>query len=68
MDNRGSFITLAGATSPDYRFSLHIEAHLFRGVKFFGGVEGDSYPADFIPELIKYYREGKLPSMYPAWW
>lgn len=41
--------------------SLDLVQHLFRGVKLWGCVEGDSYPADFIPELIKYYRQGKLP-------
>ncbi|KAF2158816.1 hypothetical protein M409DRAFT_61323 [Zasmidium cellare ATCC 36951] len=61
VDTRGAFVQVGGPADPHYRFSLDVVQHLFRGIKLWGCVEGDSFPGDFIPELIKYYREGKLP-------
>lgn len=52
---------VGGPADPHYRLSLDVVQHLFRGIKLWGCVEGDSYPGEFIPELIKYYRQGKLP-------
>lgn len=68
---RGTYVQVGGPQNPDYRFSLDLAQHLFRGVKLWGCVEGDSFPAKFIPELIQHYRAGKLPvdrmvKYYPA--
>ncbi|KAK4609346.1 Aryl-alcohol dehydrogenase [Fulvia fulva] len=60
-DTRGAYVQVGGPTKPDYRFALDLVQHLFRGVKLWGCVEGDSFPGEFIPQLIQYYREGKLP-------
>jgi Zn-dependent alcohol dehydrogenase len=58
---KGSFVQIGGPPDPSYRFSMDLVQHLFRGVKLFGCVEGDSVPEKFIPEMIGYFREGKLP-------
>lgn len=63
LDTKGSFVQVGGPADPKYRLSMDLVQHLFRGVKLFGCVEGDSFPEEFIPELIKYYREGRLPGM-----
>lgn len=63
LDTKGSFVQVGGPVDPKYRLTMDVVQHLFRGVKLFGCVEGDSVPGDFIPELIKYYREGRLPGM-----
>ena len=34
---------------------------LASGLTVKGIIEGDSQPDKFIPELIQYYKEGKLP-------
>ena len=34
---------------------------MLNGTRIMGCCEGDSRPEKFIPELIAYYREGKLP-------
>ncbi|KXS95737.1 hypothetical protein AC578_5296 [Pseudocercospora eumusae] len=71
VDTRGAYVQVGGPVSPDYRFSLDLVQHLFRGIRLWGCVEGDSFPGEFIPEMIKYYRAGKLPldkmvKYYPA--
>lgn len=62
-DTKGAYVQVGGPTDPQYRFSLDLVQHLFRGVRLWGCVEGDSFPEEFIPKLIQYYREGKLPGM-----
>lgn len=71
VDTKGSFVQIGGPPDPNYRFSMDLVSHLFRGVKLFGCVEGDSFPEEFIPQMIKHYREGNLPvdkmvKYYPA--
>ncbi|CZT14415.1 related to zinc-containing long-chain alcohol dehydrogenase [Ramularia collo-cygni] len=53
LDTKGSFVQVGGPVDPKYRFSMDLVQHLFRGVKLFGCVEGDSIPGEFIPEMIK---------------
>ena len=71
VDTKGSFVQVGGPVDPNYRMSTDLVNMLFRGIKLFGCVEGDSNPGEFIPELIKHYRAGKLPvdkmvKYYPA--
>lgn len=71
VDTKGSFVQVGGPADPSYRMSTDLVDMLFRGIKLFGCVEGDSVPEDFIPQLIKHYRAGKLPvdkmvKYYPA--
>ena len=46
---------------PDYSFKYDISKHMGKGTRIIGCIEGDAQPADFIPQLIEYYRQGKLP-------
>ena len=34
---------------------------LMQGKTVRGCIEGDALPADFVPRLIQYYRQGELP-------
>lgn len=71
VDIKGTFVQVAGPIDPKYRMPVDPVSVIFRGIKMLGCVEGDSVPGEFIPQLIKHYREGKLPvdkmvKFYPA--
>ncbi|KAK5111918.1 hypothetical protein LTR62_004650 [Meristemomyces frigidus] len=51
----GADMNPANGWAPDYRPVMS------RSLKLIGCVEGDSEPAKFVPELVKYYREGRFP-------
>ncbi|KAM3421152.1 hypothetical protein BST61_g1564 [Cercospora zeina] len=61
VDTKGTFIQIAGPIDPDYRMPVDPVSIIFRGIKIVGCTEGESVPGEFIPQLIKHYREGKLP-------
>ncbi|MDD3444581.1 MAG: NAD(P)-dependent alcohol dehydrogenase [Zavarzinia sp.] len=52
---------LVGMPPPDAAFPANIMDMLVRGVGVKAFVEGDSDPEIFIPQLVKYHLEGKLP-------
>ncbi|PPJ52355.1 hypothetical protein CBER1_09837 [Cercospora berteroae] len=71
VDIKGTFVQVAGPIDPKYRMPVDPVSVIFRGIKMLGCVEGDSVPGEFIPQLIKHYRNGKLPvdkmvKFYPA--
>ena len=45
----------------DHALSLNIAGAITFGHRVMGIMEGDSDPAEFIPELIRYNREGRFP-------
>ena len=52
---------LVGAAPADAEVNINIMEMLSTGKKIVGIVEGDSDPKVFIPQLIKYYDEGRFP-------
>ncbi|KAJ5946119.1 hypothetical protein N7454_002958 [Penicillium verhagenii] len=57
---RGKMV-LVGVPPPGYKLSIDAAAHLNSGRAILGCIEGDCDPQIAIPQLIKWYREGKLP-------
>lgn len=52
---------LLGFAPPEATLPLNIMSLLMRGITVKAIVEGDSDPAEFIPRLVGYHLEGKLP-------
>lgn len=52
---------LVGMPPPDAALPVNIMDMLIRGVGVKAYVEGDSDPEVFIPQLVNYYLEGRLP-------
>lgn len=63
-------LAMVGMTPPTDDVSYTGHQFLAAGLTIKGIIEGDSHPDKFIPELIGYYKEGRLPlekliSTYP---
>lgn len=58
--NRGKIIQIG---SPPFDFNVEISAFnwLLSGKQFIGAVEGHAYPPEYVPKMIKWYKEGKFP-------
>ena len=54
-------LALVAAPAPGTRYSVEARYMVGAGLSWRGVIEGDSNPPDFIPELIEYYRKGRLP-------
>lgn len=52
---------LLGLSAPDATLPLNILSLMTRGITVKTIIEGDSDPKSFIPELVQYYIDGKLP-------
>jgi aryl-alcohol dehydrogenase len=63
LDSRGSFGFLAIPSSGNSAAPLpaSLSQLMYRGLNFRGILEGDSEPAQFIPELCRLFAEGRLP-------
>ena len=58
--NRGKMI-IVGVPPPEFALSVHALTHLRTGRNLMGGIEGDVTPEDFVPKMIEWYHQGKLP-------
>lgn len=58
--NRGKIIQV-GSAPFDFNLEISVFSFMVSGKQFMGAVEGQAVPSDFIPKLIKYYREGRFP-------
>ena len=54
-------LAMVGMTSPTNDVSFAGLQFLASGLTVKGIIEGDSHPDKFIPELIAYYQDGRLP-------
>jgi aryl-alcohol dehydrogenase/geraniol dehydrogenase (NAD+) len=50
-----------GFSPPDASLPLNIMSLLVRGITVKAIIEGDSKPHEFIPRLVQYHAEGRLP-------
>lgn len=50
-----------GFSSPQATLPANIMSMLVRGVRLKAIIEGDSNPHEFIPKLVEYHEQGKLP-------
>lgn len=60
VDKLGRVVQLA-TQEPSSSVAINLQGHLSRGVHLTGTVQGDSIPAQSIPMLIGWYRDGRLP-------
>ncbi|KAH8660219.1 chaperonin 10-like protein [Xylariales sp. PMI_506] len=58
--NRGQMI-LVGVPPVDGLLDVHLIMFMQTGKTLRGSIEGDVIPAEYIPNMIKWYREGRLP-------
>ena len=57
---RGQMI-LVGVPPADAVLGVHLISFLGTGKRFRGSIEGDVTPSDYVPKMIQWQREGKLP-------
>ncbi|PQE33736.1 hypothetical protein CJF32_00009973 [Rutstroemia sp. NJR-2017a WRK4] len=65
-------MVLVGVPPPGAELSFEYFSFLSTGKKIVAGLEGDAVPWTFIPEMIKWYRDGEFPidrlvKTYPAY-
>lgn len=60
LRSRGTLLCV-GVSKPGSELSLDMASLLMQGKTVRGCIEGDALPADFVPRLIQYYRQGELP-------
>jgi len=58
--NRGQMIIL-GVPPPDGVLDIHLNTFMQTGKSIRGSIEGDVTPSEYIPKMIQWYRDGKLP-------
>ncbi|KAB2572129.1 Geraniol dehydrogenase [Lasiodiplodia theobromae] len=50
-----------GTGMPDAHLSIHMQSFMVSGKQYFGAVQGHSRPAEYIPQMIKWWRDGVFP-------
>ncbi|KAF5254563.1 hypothetical protein FOXYS1_14383, partial [Fusarium oxysporum] len=58
--NRGQLI-FVGVPPLDAMMDLHLVTFMQTGKVIRGTIEGDAVPAEYLPRMVQWYREGKLP-------
>ncbi|KAE9969824.1 hypothetical protein EG328_006660 [Venturia inaequalis] len=57
---RGQYLQI-GSAPMDAKLEIELFNFMASGKRFIGAVEGDIIPAEYIPKMIGWYREGKFP-------
>ncbi|KAF2486208.1 chaperonin 10-like protein [Neohortaea acidophila] len=58
--NRGKYVQV-GSAPFDFSLELNLVQFMLEGKQIFGAIEGHAYPPEFVPKMIKWYKEGKFP-------
>ncbi|TKA67094.1 hypothetical protein B0A49_08650 [Cryomyces minteri] len=58
--NQGKIIQV-GTAPIEATLDIPLFMFMITGKQFMGAIEGDSQPTKFVPQMIKWYQEGKLP-------
>ncbi|OCK78337.1 NAD(P)-binding protein, partial [Lepidopterella palustris CBS 459.81] len=58
--NRGQMIIL-GVPPMDASLGVHLVSFMQTGKLLRGSIEGDVTPSEYIPKMVQWYRDGKLP-------
>lgn len=61
LASHASFGMVGVPPQVDDAITLPLNAIIAKGIKIVGIIEGDSNPDDFIPYLVKLYRDGRFP-------
>lgn len=54
-------IIQVGTGMPDANLSIHMQSFMVSGKQYFGAVQGHSRTKEYIPQMIKWWREGIFP-------
>ncbi|KAJ0423364.1 chaperonin 10-like protein [Aspergillus carlsbadensis] len=57
----GAQIIIIGVPPPEATLGIHLIEFMQTGKTIRGCIEGDAMPSEYIPKMIQWYREGKLP-------
>lgn len=60
IGNRGQLV-LVGVPPLDTELGVHLVSFLQTGKILRGCIEGDATPSTYVPKMIKWFRDGKLP-------
>ena len=58
--NRGRIYQI-GIAAPGSKLEIPVWEFMAAGKQYIGTVEGDSVPAEYIPQMIRWYKDGLLP-------
>lgn len=58
--NCGKYIQV-GSSPFDFKLEISLFQHMVSGKQIIGAIEGQAYPPEYVPRMIKWYREGKFP-------
>lgn len=50
-----------GSAPPDFKLEVPVFNFMVAGKSFNGAIEGEADPAEFVPKMIEWYREGRFP-------
>ena len=50
-----------GAAPPDFNLQIHPFSYILSGKAYRGVIEGEADPAEFVPKMIRWHREGRFP-------
>ncbi|KAM3520639.1 hypothetical protein NHJ13051_002760 [Beauveria bassiana] len=50
-----------GTGLPNSNLSLHMQSFMVSGKQYFGAVQGHANTSEYIPEMIKWWRNGQFP-------
>lgn len=54
-------IIQVGTGMPDAHLTLHMQSFMVSGKQYFGAVQGHSRTSEYIPQMIRWWKEGKFP-------
>ncbi|TQV90728.1 hypothetical protein V2A60_006936 [Cordyceps javanica] len=54
-------IIQVGTGMPDSNLALHMQSFMVSGKQYFGAVQGHAKTSEYIPEMIKWWRNGEFP-------
>ncbi|KAK5731275.1 hypothetical protein LTR15_001214 [Elasticomyces elasticus] len=58
--NNGRYIQV-GSAPFDFNVDFNMFSFMVAGKSIQGAIEGASYPAEYVPKMIQWYREGRFP-------
>ena len=50
-----------GSSPPDQVLKIPVQLFMDSGKRIMGAVEGQVVPQEYVPQMIEWYRQGKLP-------
>lgn len=60
LRNRGKFVQV-GSAPFDFNLEFTMFSFMVAGKQIIGAVEGQAYPPEFVPKMVKWYNEGRFP-------